>query len=152
MVAQINCYTLACGTSCECTVRNTFATGYSGCKVYTTLWRFLLYNMKVLMPKKWNKSWLYFSLLWAFETSTLVDLGYHITLYLLASEEEGCNAVFVSFYFHFLVGNIFIRLFIFLENSELLICIQASRNENPESGVLIRPPQVISLFSCSSEM
>uniref|UniRef100_A0A0M3IJD8 G protein-coupled receptor n=1 Tax=Ascaris lumbricoides TaxID=6252 RepID=A0A0M3IJD8_ASCLU len=35
-----------------------------------------------------------YSLLWAFETSTLVDLGYHITLYLLASEEEGCNAVF----------------------------------------------------------
>uniref|UniRef100_A0A0N5ALE2 DUF1084 domain-containing protein n=1 Tax=Syphacia muris TaxID=451379 RepID=A0A0N5ALE2_9BILA len=35
----------------------------------------------------------FFSLLWAFETSTLVDLGYHITLYLLAGQ-EGCSSVF----------------------------------------------------------
>lgn len=33
------------------------------------------------------------SLLWAFETSSIVDLSYHITLYLLA-DEEGCGSIF----------------------------------------------------------
>ncbi|VDD87176.1 unnamed protein product [Enterobius vermicularis] len=35
----------------------------------------------------------FFSLLWAFETSTLVDLGYHTSLFLLAGE-QGCSFVF----------------------------------------------------------
>ncbi|VDK45716.1 unnamed protein product [Anisakis simplex] len=36
----------------------------------------------------------FYSLLWAFETSSLADLAYHITLYMIANEDEGCNGVF----------------------------------------------------------
>ncbi|KAK6051544.1 hypothetical protein COOONC_10951, partial [Cooperia oncophora] len=35
-----------------------------------------------------------FSLFWAFETSALVDLGYHISLFILADDKKGCSGIF----------------------------------------------------------
>ncbi|KIH43738.1 hypothetical protein ANCDUO_26250, partial [Ancylostoma duodenale] len=35
-----------------------------------------------------------FSLFWTFETSTLADLGYHVSLFFLADDRKGCSGVF----------------------------------------------------------
>ncbi|KAK6732568.1 hypothetical protein RB195_016750 [Necator americanus] len=35
-----------------------------------------------------------FSLFWTFETSTLADLGYHVSLFCLADDRRGCSGVF----------------------------------------------------------
>nr|CDJ80703.1 uncharacterized protein LOC756386 [Haemonchus contortus] len=35
-----------------------------------------------------------FSLFWAFETSALVDLGYHVSLFILADDKKGCSGIF----------------------------------------------------------
>ncbi|EPB79120.1 hypothetical protein ANCCEY_01759 [Ancylostoma ceylanicum] len=35
-----------------------------------------------------------FSLFWTFETSTLADLGYHVSLFCLADDRKGCSGVF----------------------------------------------------------
>jgi hypothetical protein len=38
----------------------------------------------------------FFSLFWAFEISALIDVVYHVTMYILADDAIGCSGVFVS--------------------------------------------------------
>ncbi|CAJ0921248.1 unnamed protein product, partial [Mesorhabditis belari] len=38
-----------------------------------------------------------FTLFWVFETSCLADLGYHISLYILADDEKGCSGDFCKY-------------------------------------------------------
>ncbi|MFH4983135.1 hypothetical protein AB6A40_009844 [Gnathostoma spinigerum] len=57
---------------------------------------------------------LYFRLLWAFETSAFVDLGYHITLLLLADEEKGCSGIFHHNQWHYTVVKVPYELISFL--------------------------------------
>uniref|UniRef100_A0A183FD62 DUF1084 domain-containing protein n=1 Tax=Heligmosomoides polygyrus TaxID=6339 RepID=A0A183FD62_HELPZ len=35
-----------------------------------------------------------FSLFWTFETSALADLGYHVSLFILADDKKGCSGIF----------------------------------------------------------
>uniref|UniRef100_A0A183U1U5 G_PROTEIN_RECEP_F3_4 domain-containing protein n=1 Tax=Toxocara canis TaxID=6265 RepID=A0A183U1U5_TOXCA len=71
-----------------------------------------------------------YSLLWAFETSTLVDLGYHITLFLLASEEEGCNAVFQHDQIRYTIVKVPYELISFLMPIWVILFVFRSHGKN----------------------